>query len=529
MKKITYYPIICFLLFFIGCKEEKQIQDLSLDELESEITNLEAQLEKAQSIKNLKLEAAIANGEAVSESIKASSKKKRVFDVSASDSTILIRGKIDMARTYKRIKIGQDHAYAANFLENLTISPEGSFSKEFKIPADGIYQISLGKKQYDIYLENGKTLGFVIDSSSQGQPQYVGDLSAENNYLLHKLDFGISRLQDKIYELSGDVFQSNMDSIQDLAYTKLAEIKLAGEEISETFLQIEQENIKYRYQRNILSFLKNSPAKKEKAKLKLDFMASPDLNNLSLMSLPHYKKFLNEYVEYASNAEAMQDLNIKQVDFSNAYRYYQNRYDQLNTMINEPQILNMLRTDLVSKAIKEVKTIEVNPLYEKFLKDVDNATQQRLIKRIYKLNIPLTKGAYAPEILGITTTGDELKLSDLKGKYVYVFVWATWCGPCKTEMPAYEHMVDQHGDKNVVFLGVSVDKNRKNWEESFIYNKYPGSQMLVEGDWESPMIVDFKLQSVPQFIFIDPDGKIVALNAPAPTKGAGNFISAFGI
>jgi thiol-disulfide isomerase/thioredoxin len=529
MKKYNYYPLICCLLLFIACKEQKQLEDLSLDELESEISQLEEQLEKVQSIKNLKLEAAIANGESVPESIKASSKKKRVFEVSASDSTILIRGKIDMARSYKRIKIVRENSYAANFTQNLPISSEGSFSKEFKIPANGIYQISLGKNQFDIYLENGKTLGIVIDSTSQGLPQYVGDLAAENNYLVNKTDFGISRLHDEIFELSGDVFQSQMDSMQNQAVSNLNNIKLDEEQISTAFLELENENIKYCYQRNVLSYLNNQPDKKEKEKLKLDFMTSPDLSNLSLMSLHHYKKFLYEFVEFTGKQNAMRDLNIKQVDFSNAYSYYENRYDNLNKMTNSTELLNMLKTDLVSKAIKELKTIEVNPLYEKFLAEVENPTQKRIIKRTYKSNIPLTKGAYAPEILGITTTGDEVKLSDFNGKYVYIFVWATWCGPCKTEMPAYEHMVDQLGHKNVEFLGVSVDKNRKNWEESFIYNKYPGSQILVEGDWESPMIVDFKLQSVPQFIFIDPDGKIIALNAPAPTKGGGNFISAFGV
>jgi thiol-disulfide isomerase/thioredoxin len=320
-----------------------------------------------------------------------------------------------------------------------------------------------------------------------------------------------------------------MDSMQHQAFTNLNKIKLDEDEISTAFIELENENIKYCYQRNLLAYLKNQTKEKESAKIKLDFMESPDLNNLSLMSLHHYKKFLYEFVEYVGDAKAMQQLNIKQVNFSNAFSYYEKRYEHLNEMTSSPKLLDMLKTDLVSKALKELKTIEVNPLYEKFLSEVENKTQQRIIKRTYKSNIPLTKGAYAPEILGITTTGDELKLSDFKGKYVYIFVWATWCGPCKTEMPAYEHMVDQHGDKNVEFLGVSVDKNRKNWEESFIYNKYPGSQILVEGDWESPIIVDFKLQSVPQFIFIDPNGKIIALNAPAPTKGAGNFISAFGV
>ena len=137
-------------------------------------------------------------------------------------------------------------------------------------------------------------------------------------------------------------------------------------------------------------------------------------------------------------------------------------------------------------------------------------------------------GTLAPEIEGVNSGGERIKLSDYKGKYVYVFVWATWCAPCKLELPFYEKLIADYGGDNIEFLGVSVDKDKDKWLESFMYDKYPGTQILVSGDWNSPLIRDYEIQSVPHFILIGPNGEILEKDAPRPTKHIRNLFSQFG-
>ncbi|MEL6988622.1 MAG: TlpA disulfide reductase family protein, partial [Bacteroidota bacterium] len=360
----------------------------------------------------------------------------------------------------------------------------------------------------------------VIDSSNNGKPYFVGDLSAENNYLNTRSDLHISKLNKGIFDLSDLAFQTRMDSSLNEAKLHLIKLEEEHENLSSNFINLETGNLEYNHKRNILSYFNQGRENgKEVGALNMDFMDNPGIGNIALLSSKHFKEFIFEFAN-------TQYKKVKADETYGQLEKYQKRYELINSLVDVPKIQDILKTNLLSNAINTIKTIEINPLYDTFMQENTNERQLNLIKRTYQKNIPLTRGAYAPEIIGVTTGGDEVKLSDLKGKYVYIFVWATWCGPCKTEMPAYEHMVDQYGSDNIVFLGISVDKNKKNWQESFIYNKYPGMQILVAGDWDSPMIKNYKLQSVPQFIFIDPNGKVVSLNAPAPTKGGGNYVRA---
>ena len=68
--------------------------------------------------------------------------------------------------------------------------------------------------------------------------------------------------------------------------------------------------------------------------------------------------------------------------------------------------------------------------------------------------------------------GGQTKLEDLKGKYVYIDVWATWCGPCLAEIPHLKKVEAAYHDKNIVFLSISIDvkKDYEKWKK-FVTDK----------------------------------------------------------
>ncbi len=77
----------------------------------------------------------------------------------------------------------------------------------------------------------------------------------------------------------------------------------------------------------------------------------------------------------------------------------------------------------------------------------------------------LKEGDQAPTFKYLDINGKEVSLSDLKGKYVYIDVWATWCGPCRYELPHLKELEKKMHGKKIVFVSISCDKDKAAWEK----------------------------------------------------------------
>lgn len=114
--------------------------------------------------------------------------------------------------------------------------------------------------------------------------------------------------------------------------------------------------------------------------------------------------------------------------------------------------------------------------------------------------------------------GKNVSLSDFKGKVVLVDVWATWCGPCRGEIPHLKKLEQDMYGKDVVFLGVSVDeaKDKQKWLDFIDQEKLGGIQLHASG-W-SKITKDYKIKGIPRFMLFDKNGNIVSADAPRPSS-----------
>lgn len=116
--------------------------------------------------------------------------------------------------------------------------------------------------------------------------------------------------------------------------------------------------------------------------------------------------------------------------------------------------------------------------------------------------------------------GGNTKLSDFKGKYVYIDVWATWCGPCRAEIPFLKKVEEKYEGKNIAFVSISVDvqKDFEKWKKFVAEKELGGVQLFADKDWNSDFIKSFSINSIPRFILIDPTGKVVSADAARPSS-----------
>lgn len=133
----------------------------------------------------------------------------------------------------------------------------------------------------------------------------------------------------------------------------------------------------------------------------------------------------------------------------------------------------------------------------------------------------LAKGMASPKFTDYENIkGGTTSLDDLKGKYVYVDVWATWCNPCKREIPFLQKVEKQYHGKNIEFVSMSVDqkKDHDTWVKMVADKQLTGIQLFADSDWSSKFVTDYRITGIPRFILIDPQGNIVDANAPRPSN-----------
>ena len=150
------------------------------------------------------------------------------------------------------------------------------------------------------------------------------------------------------------------------------------------------------------------------------------------------------------------------------------------------------------------------PKSENGIYDKDQSDSQPEEKSDVKGKSGINIGDTAPEIAFPDPSGKVIPLSSLRGKYVLIDFWASWCGPCRAENPNVVRMYKKYKDKGFEIYGVSLDMSKEQWVQAIQQDGLGWIHVSDLGYWNSQVVPLYDLTGIPSTVLLDKEGKIIA-------------------
>jgi len=388
---------------------------------------------------------------------------------------------------------------------------DGTFAFSFVPQREGYYVIGNSPSnitgRYTFYFKPGDRLNLHVLPESY---QLTGKNTPENKEMARWHDF-IFPLEDKaIYYAEKkstykDFFPLLEDKLQKLK--KYASTKTPNKRFNASFENYKKFDLLY----NAIMFIMTPRLEQPKVADFIDYYRQINIQDLTKGS---------EILEYPTwlwllQGSYMIDKRIKNENISRN-SFLQDESD-LQAFVNDT-----IKGELVVEMAKSRKSAaSFAEYYAQYGKYAITDSQKSRLKNLEELSQKPVERTAAIDFKFADKDGKEYSLSDFKGKVVYVDIWATWCGPCKKEIPFLKKLEEEyHGNDNMVFIGVSVDrlKDKQKWIDFQAAEELGGVQIFAGDDAPEAIIKPYKIAGIPRFILVGKDGKLIFDDAPRPSS-----------
>jgi thiol-disulfide isomerase/thioredoxin len=441
-------------------------------------------------------------------------------------NNVIITGKIKHSESFlANIKYYKDHLEEEEVFIGGILDDEDYFRVQFKIPRPTLIRVEHGTNRINLYLEPGDSIHIHFDNWELEQSlAFTGNIRPvqQNTYLkdiekemyMYLSDNNSMHFYRDLNELE---YQTHADMLRkkQLKYLKSYQKEIS---FSASFKNYALSEIQYNWAASLLNY----PAyhqffNNEEYPIILDenyfrFLKKVNYEALSDLNSLAFRSFLNAYINYELEHIA-NPTNI-------LHRYfYKNRIEIIKKNLSDDALSYMLAQTFIS-AYQRGQLYDLARDVESFLVSEALESYKDVIDKLYKLASTLRPGRLAPNFQLETLDGDTMSLESLRGKVIYIDFWATWCGPCKTEIDYAKKLKEKFPEDEVMFVYISLDDevDKDIWRWYIQQNNIEGLHLIAKGGFESQVAQDYNVTGVPTFYLINRAGRIASNTPKRPSQ-----------
>ncbi len=319
---------------------------------------------------------------------------------------------------------------------------------------------------------------------------------------------------ETLFNLQNKVLESDMEFL-----IKNNRFRNKREKKDYTFLLLKNNNKKMEFidsaklEKKTIYYIKKN-IELEKRNL---FFKKEKLNNDSLLVLKNYRKLLNSFVINHYKIKSLKTPSGRKTDSKSAF----------DSIIESPLFTRFEKKYLLFYHLKGIinnfSSNDITTYYSKFKQEVKDTFLLKKITDQYLLNfLKLKRERNFVYLTNLEKEKHTLKkvLNKHNGKVVYIDFWASWCAPCRAEMPSSKKIQKDYKDKNIVFIYISTDKDFQEWEkaskeEGLLFNE---NNFLCINYPKANFYKELQLKTIPRYLLYNKKGELIHTNAPRPSS-----------
>ena len=411
--------------------------------------------------------------------------------------------------------------YNSTLKQEIAIDSLGDFSGQVLVDKDGYYFFQVGRSYTTVRFKRGHNVNVQIDANNfYKSMSYSGELKKENNYNVAKSHLRSSRVGDpkEYFVVPLNEFLPKIEKTRDTLFSLLDKSGLGQKDI-----EIEKKIIEYEYLQTYNNYKKFFHYhKKIDPDLPEDYfdpILSMDTDDEALFRHSRaYRNLIIENFRLSSKKEMENNPSLTIIDFVKA------KISGIKSIDIREQFASML--------IRQMKdeNENIDDDYHKIMSLLSTERMRDKLTQRYNSAKSTKAGLASVDFNYENYDGGMTRLEDLRGKLLYIDVWATWCGPCIIEFPALKELVKEYDEKDIEFVSVSIDSKNdySKWRKMVAEKNIGGIHLYDDEGLNSDFMRAFSVSLIPRFMMIDAQGKIITANAPRPSsKEVRKFIDGY--